>query len=130
MSKTAGNSITVEVDLSKFTSEMGKLKSDLPRITREIIKQLMLFTEGRMALRAPVDTGFLRSSIETKFPSMMEAFVTPTAEYAIWVELTWKKRNYGGFHIPSKEGYVADSYQDLLRECEKKVNEVLIKELK
>ena len=99
-------------------------------MVRAIILALADVGEGRMGLRAPVDTSFLRDQIEPHFPSMNEVVVFSGAEYAIWVELLWGKRNFGGFHIPSSKGYVADTREDVLEKAEDVMSQEIVRFLK
>lgn len=52
----------------------------------QVIRKVTLDTEADMKLRAPVDTGFLRSSIQSEFEGEMTGIIGVGAEYSPHVE--------------------------------------------
>jgi HK97 gp10 family phage protein len=70
------------------------IKSNVPRLTKahkqaisRAVRQTALSIEADAKLRAPVDTGFMRNSIQTQVTGEMSAEVTVGAEYGAFVEL-------------------------------------------
>ena len=111
---------------------MEKIEGRIPGIVQKIIQEIIAYAFGQMNLRTPVDTDFLRESIDVKFPSMLEGFVTPTADYGIWVELKWPKlgRVYSSHaRVPSRIGYVADTYGDVKLRAQGIAEDVINQEL-
>lgn len=54
---------------------------------RDGLRAAALFVEGQAKIKAPVDTGFLRNSIQVVSVTSWEAVVAAAAEYAIYQEM-------------------------------------------
>jgi len=67
-------------------SDFGKISDRSVRNVRAIIKNTAFSIEGSAKVRAPVDTGFLRNSIQSTDASDLEWWVVVGAEYGIFVE--------------------------------------------
>ncbi|MCW5951793.1 MAG: HK97 gp10 family phage protein [Propionibacteriaceae bacterium] len=65
-----------------LTKAAGRVQRAAPLIIRKTAADI----ERDAKLFAPVDTGFLRSSIGIDSPDPMEAVIGPTAEYAPFLE--------------------------------------------
>ncbi len=80
--------------------EVKVVFDDIPRIISEldgvmevIVKKTTYDCEAAAKRRAPVDTGALRSSIQSRFPTKLTGEVTVGVNYAIYVEYgTYKMR--------------------------------------
>lgn len=76
-------------------------KSKIPRVVantdknlKALVRRAAFAIEGNAKILAPVDTGFLRNSIQTEVIDDLNAKVTVGAEYAVWV-------NFGTTRMPA-----------------------------
>lgn len=75
---------------TRFRALMVELDAGLERVPErmdQVVRRAGLEVESTAKTLAPVDTGFLRSSISAEFPSRYKAVVTAHAHYAGFVEL-------------------------------------------
>lgn len=78
--------------LDEFITVLRAQSKTSPIMAREIVTKAVTSVRGRAMRRAPVDTGFLRSSIHTRVTvgdggTTIEGVVGPSAEYGIYVEM-------------------------------------------
>ena len=71
-----------------------------------ILKANAFAIEAGAKMRAPVDTGFLRNSIQTRFPVPGTAIISAAAEYAIYVEMGTRFAAPQPFLIPAYDSQV------------------------
>ena len=81
---------------------MSTWKSSIPKITarthaelKRLVRRATLSIEAQAKINAPVDTGFLRSSIASSFSDEQTGVVSVGAEYGIYVEM-------GTVHAPAQ----------------------------
>jgi hypothetical protein len=63
-----------------------KAEKAILEAAERVLKTSTFAIEAGAKMRAPVDTGFLRSSIQSRFPVPGVGIVSAAAEYAIYVE--------------------------------------------
>lgn len=77
----------IEVDTSQAQREMGEYGRRVDRRLQEVLDVFALRMQRSMQINAPVDTGFLRSSITVFEDGRWVRVVGPTADYGIFVEM-------------------------------------------
>ena len=92
-------SITVKVSLNRF----GALSSQLRQGVDAIVQTTAAAIEGDAKQRAPVDTGFLRNSIQTRKVGEAEAMVEVGASYGVHQEYGTVHQTGTPFLTPAAE---------------------------
>jgi len=78
--------------ISKFQGRFSKKSLRLKKALDIVVKKSAYLIEGESKKKTPVDTGRLKSSIQTKLKTM-EAIIMPKTDYAIYVhEGTYKMK--------------------------------------
>lgn len=89
--------------MTKWVSKIPKVKDrthdELSRLVRTAAFQI----EQQAKIAAPVDTGFLRGSIQTEILDPMTARVSVGAEYGIYVEFGTRYMAAQPYFIPAAE---------------------------
>lgn len=73
------------------------------RAVSQLIRKVTLDTEADMKQRAPVDTGFLRNSIQSEFEGEMTGIVSVGADYAVHQEYGTSNMAAQPFFEPAME---------------------------
>lgn len=73
------------------------------RAVSQLIRKVTFDTEADMKMRAPVDTGFLRNSIQSEFEGDLTGIVTVGAEYAPHVEYGTTRQPAQPYFEPAME---------------------------
>lgn len=76
----------MDAPFREFATEMRMTAGRVDRRGAQVIRKTARAIEADAKAMAPVDTGYLRSSISTTFTGV-SAEVGPTAHYGIYVEL-------------------------------------------
>ena len=85
------------------------LQSKVPRLRRQmklasqVVRKTVLDIQANAQAAAPVDTGFLRNSIQAQMQSELTGEVTVGAGYAVWVEFGTSRRHATPFLLPAVE---------------------------
>jgi len=89
---------------------MTTWRSKIPQVVNrthkelsELVRRTAFQVEAGAKLRAPVDTGFLRNSIQTAFESDLSAVVFVAASYGVHVELGTTRMRARPFLLPALE---------------------------
>jgi HK97 gp10 family phage protein len=96
--------VEVQVDTRRLTALIGDLE---PTKIQQLLNRAGFEAEGLAKQRAPVDTGFLRSSLSTK-PGPLEVTVGASAKYAPYVELGTRRMNAQPYLGPAVTKAVAN----------------------
>lgn len=78
-------SITFKVELTG-TNKLGSIVAGMEDKASEIIRKTAFDLQARAQVRAPVDTGYLRASIQAKEVTRLHWQVVVGADYGIYVE--------------------------------------------
>lgn len=89
-------------------TELEELIKTMPGKARKIVNATGKIIEGRAKVRAPVDTGALRNSIESDMVAEFTAWVGPSVEYAIYQEFGTYKMAAHPFLVPAVEETAAE----------------------
>jgi HK97 gp10 family phage protein len=81
----------------------GKAEKAILEAAERVLKTSTFAIEAGAKMRAPVDTGFLRSSIQSRFPVPGVGIVSAAAEYAIYVEFGTRYAPGQPFLVPAFE---------------------------
>lgn len=90
----------------KMTTWRSKIPQTVNRVHKELselVRTSALRVEAGAKLRAPVDTGFLRRSIQTQMEGDLSAVVFVAAEYGIYVELGTTRMRARPYLLPALE---------------------------
>lgn len=85
------------------TAELDMLITKLDLQSPEIIEAVAYDVEGKAKMNAPVDTGFLRNSIEAEEQTKTVWRVNVWAEYGIYVELGTSRMAAQPYLVPAIE---------------------------
>lgn len=91
--------VTVKLNISG----LDKLIKETPMKVSNAVRATALQVEAQAKLIVPVDTGFLKSSIQTEMTGNLTAQITPHAEYAAYVEFGTKNMAAQPYLIPAME---------------------------
>ena len=75
----------IDASVGILRSDLSKASAGVRQMAQLAIEKAAFDIEGLSKVRAPVDTGALRSSIGTRVGEL-EALVGPTVDYAFYVE--------------------------------------------
>ena len=89
------------VDVTVRTDHIERVRQQLPREADALVRATAFVVEGEAKRLAPVDTGFLRSSIRTDIVGAMAADVVVGASYGIYVELGTSRSGAQPFLAPA-----------------------------
>ncbi len=92
-------SLTIKLEFNRFP----EIAEALPVETGEIVKETAYEIEGEAKVRAPVDTGALRASIETSHPARTRSEVATGVEYGVYQEYGTVKMPAQPFMTPAAE---------------------------
>lgn len=93
-------SITVTIEFDKFP----EIAAQLPEKTKAVVKKAAFDVEGQAKNRAPVDTGALKSSIDTEIrDGGLLAIVAPHTDYALFVELGTRRMSAQPYMLPAAD---------------------------
>lgn len=84
---------------SRIPQTVARTRQELSALVRKAAFQV----EAGAKLRAPVDTGFLRSSIQTAFEGDLTAVVFVGAEYGVYVEFGTTRQRAQPYLQPALE---------------------------
>lgn len=84
-------------------SDVPAIKARVSRQVEALVAKAALDIEARARAQAPVDTGFLKSSIEAVQEGRAAWRVEAAAEYAIFVEFGTRRMGARPFLIPALE---------------------------
>lgn len=97
----ARNNARVE-GLAEFIQFAEQLEREVENEAKEVIKEATLKTERDAKLLAPVDTGYMRNSIQSTFEEGgLKGIVTANAEYSIFLEFGTSRQPAQPFLFPS-----------------------------
>jgi HK97 gp10 family phage protein len=83
------------------SSKIPKITAEVQAQVENVVRTATFLIEGGAKMRAPVDTGFLRSSIQTMFPSNLTGIVNVAAEYGMYVEFGTTRMAARPFLLPA-----------------------------
>jgi HK97 gp10 family phage protein len=86
---------------AEWKSKVGQTIARTRRELAQLVKATAFRLEAGAKMRAPVDTGFLRNSIQTTFESDLSAVVFVAAEYGVYVEFGTSKMRARPFLTPA-----------------------------
>lgn len=90
------------VEVKIDTSNLSRLVRDLsPGQIDQLVRAAAFEAEGRAKQSAPVDTGYLRNSIQTRVLGIGEAEVGTSAQYAAYVEMGTSRQRAQPYLVPA-----------------------------
>lgn len=84
-------------------NNLPKIAAKLPEAVSEIVRKAAFDVEAHAKTIVPVDTGTLKNSINTEFPSQSKAIIAPHTEYAIYVEFGTRRMRAQPYMRPAAE---------------------------
>lgn len=101
-------------------NNLPKIAAKLPDVANAIVRKAAFDVEGHAKTVVPVDTGKLKNSIATEFPSRTSAVIAPHTEYAIYVEYGTRRQRAKPYMRPAAEK-VAPSFLEACQRLEEKL---------
>lgn len=101
-------------------NNFGKLASKLPQAVSLIVRKTAEDIEANAKTVVPVDTGKLKNSITSEFPSLTKAIVAPHTDYAAYVEYGTRKMRARPYMRPSAE-VIAPVFIEACKRLEEKL---------
>lgn len=96
---------------SRIPQVRGRVKANVGRAVKTAVFKI----EARAKMRSPVDTGFLRSSIQGDMTGDMQGVVNVSAHYGVFVELGTVKMSAQPFFTPAIEETRPEFLRDVAR---------------
>jgi phage protein, HK97 gp10 family len=93
-----GTTITV------ISNRFAEIAARLPQETGEIVQKTLLAIETTAKMKAPVDTGALRASIQNEMEEETSGVVYTNQEYSQFVEFGTSKMAAQPYMTPAAEG--------------------------
>lgn len=91
----------VQYRITVERNDFPKIADKVPRVVERVVAKTALDLSAQMKVRAAVDTGFMRGSIQAKRVSASHWRVTVGAEYGIYVEMGTRHTRAQPFVQPS-----------------------------
>ena len=85
------------------TAELDRIRANVMPRAEQVVAGAAFAVEGRAKTLAPVDTGFLKSSIGAERQSGLSWLVWAYAEYALYVEVGTSRMAAQPYMIPALE---------------------------
>lgn len=79
--------MSMSYELKFVSNQIAFAPDSIRRIAGQVVSKTAFDIEAHAKILVPVDTGFLKSSIQVRRISDLESLVTVGAEYGIYVEL-------------------------------------------
>lgn len=92
----------------------------LPEAVSAIVRKAAFDVEANAKSVVPVDTGKLKNSISSEFPSQTKAIIAPHTEYAVYVEYGTRKQRAQPYMRPAAEK-VAPAFLEACRRLEERL---------
>ena len=102
--------------MATWHSNIPKIKQRSRVELQKLIRTATLRIEAEAKIGAPVDTGFLRSSIASSFPDEQTGVVSVGAEYGIYVEMGTVHAPAQPFLLPAAERVMQGFESELKQE--------------
>ena len=94
--------ITMKIEgLEKVVNRMSQYVNDSKKRVRNTVAETLLLIESDAKTLAPVDAGYLRSSIHANFSGELAGTVSANADYAIHVEFGTSRMRAQPFLTPA-----------------------------
>lgn len=94
------SNVTVTIEFDRFDD----IAAALPGKTRAVVAKASFDVEGQGKIRAPVDTGALKSSISTEFErDGLLGIIAPHTDYALFVELGTRRMSAQPYMFPAAD---------------------------
>lgn len=101
-------------------NRLPQLAARLPDAVGAIVRKAAFDIEANAKTIVPVDTGTLKNSIRSEFPSPTKAIIAPHTDYAIYVELGTQKMRARPYMRPAAEK-VAPAFLEACRRLEERL---------
>lgn len=101
-------------------NNLSKIAVRLPEAVRSIVRKAAFDVEANAKAVVPVDTGKLKNSIISKFPTPTSAIISPHTEYAAFVEYGTRKQRAKPYMRPAAEK-VAPAFIEACRRLEERL---------
>lgn len=84
-------------------NNLPRIAEQLPQAVSEIVRKAAYDVEAHAKSIVPVDTGKLKNSITSEFPSQTKAIISPHTEYAAYVEFGTRRQRAKPYMRPAAE---------------------------
>jgi len=84
-------------------NNLPRIAERLPEAVSAIIRKAAFDVEANAKAIVPVDTGKLKNSITSEFPSLTKAIIAPHTDYAIYVEFGTRHQRAQPYMRPAAE---------------------------
>lgn len=101
-------------------NNLTKIAARLPEAASEIVRKAAFDVEANAKAVVPVDTGKLKNSITSEFPSPTKAIIAPHTEYAHFVEYGTRRMRAIPYMRPAAEKVKA-AFLEALRKLEERL---------
>lgn len=101
-------------------NHLPKIAAKLPKAVSSIIRSAAFDVEANAKAVVPVDTGTLKNSITTEFPTQTSAIIAPHTDYAVFVEYGTRRQRAKPYMRPAAEK-VAPAFLEACRRLEDKL---------
>ena len=101
-------------------NHLPQLAKRLPEVVGSLVRKAAYDIEAHAKSIVPVDTGKLKNSITSEFPSQTKAIVAPHTDYATYVEYGTRKQRAKPYMRPAAEK-VAPAFIEACRRLEERL---------
>lgn len=101
-------------------NHLPQIAAKLPEAVGVIVRKAAFDVEANAKAVVPVDTGTLKNSITTEFPTKTSAIIAPHTEYAVFVEYGTRRRTAKPYMRPAAEK-VAPAFLEACKRLEEKL---------
>lgn len=84
-------------------NHLPKIAAKLPDAVSVIVRKAAFDVEANAKAVVPVDTGTLKNSITTEFPTKTSAIIAPHTDYAVYVEYGTNRQSAKPYMRPAAE---------------------------
>lgn len=101
-------------------NHLPRIAERLPEAVSAIVRKAAFDVEANAKTVVPVDTGKLKNSITSEFPSPTKAIIAPHTEYAAFVEYGTRRQRAKPYMRPAAEK-VAPAFIEACRRLEERL---------
>jgi len=101
-------------------NRLPQIAERLPEAVSAIVRKAAFDVEASAKAVVPVDTGKLKNSITSEFPSQTKAIVAPHTDYAAYVEYGTRKQRAKPYMRPAAEK-VAPAFIEACKRLEERL---------
>lgn len=101
-------------------NNLTRIAARLPEAVSAIVRKAAFDVEANAKAVVPVDTGKLKNSITSEFPSQTKAIVAPHTDYAAYVEYGTRKQRAKPYMRPAAEK-VAPAFIEACKRLEERL---------